>query len=121
MGLMYFLAGTIATTLAMPTVSYAALPTQSPVEATKDPSGIRSEIQVAGLFRVLDVAEDIDDLAKGNIGGIDPIKEVTRDVEDAFDDTRDEIDDFGDDVGDGVRDVNKAIDRAADDVNDWFD
>ncbi len=81
----------------------------------------QSGVLIAGLIRVLDVAEDVDDLAKGNIRGIDPVKNVTRDVEDAFDDTRDTVEDFGDDVGDSVRDVNRAIDRAADDVNDWFD
>ena len=116
----YFLTGAIATVLTISNAAYATRSTQ-PQAANPTQSRFRDGVQVAGLFRILDVAEDIDDLAKGNIRGIDPIKEVTRDVEDALDDTRDSVKDFGDDVGDSVRDFNRAVDRAADDVEDWFD
>jgi hypothetical protein len=95
----------------------ATAATCSATSMPPNPAGI----QVAGLFRVLDIAEDVDDLIDGDIGKIDPIQNVTRDIEDAFDDVGDEIEDFGDDAQDAVRDINRRIDRVSDDVNDWFD
>jgi hypothetical protein len=118
---LWCLAGATVMVVTMPNLAQAALQPQFQPNSAQVSSERTSGVQMAGLFRVLDVAEDVDDLAKGNIGGIDPIKRVTRDVEDAMDDTRDSVQDFGDDVGDSVRDFNHSVDRAADDINDWFD
>jgi hypothetical protein len=121
MKFLWCLTGAAAMVVTMPNLAHAALQVQPQSNSAPSQSTTASQVQVAGLFRVLDVAEDIDDLAKGNIGGIDPIKQFNRDVEDAMDDTRDEIRDFNDDVSDSVRDFNRSVDRAADDINDWFD
>jgi hypothetical protein len=122
---------------------FAALATVStatslglPVLAATMPSSQASSAQpfeVAGLFRVIDIAEDVDDVLDGDIGQVDPIREVTEDVGDALDDVNDTIYDvthiniyepfteIDDTVEDFADDVDDTIRHVSNDVNDWFD
>jgi hypothetical protein len=97
------------------------------------PSQPSEQMTLAGLFRVIDIAEDVEDVVSGDFGQIDPVREVTEDVGNAMDDVNDTIydvthinivepfveiddtvEDFADDVDDTVRSVSN-------DVEDWFD
>lgn len=90
-------------------------------------------VEVAGLFRVIDIAEDVDDLIDGDIGQIDPIRNVTGEVGDALDDVNDTLydvthiniyepfTDIDDRVEDFADDVDDTIRHVSSDVNDWFD
>jgi hypothetical protein len=113
-----------ATGLGLPAVA-ATLP--SPQASTA------RSVEVAGLFRAIDIAEDVDDVLDGDIGQVDPIREVTEDVGDALDDVNDtiydvthiniyepftEIDDTVEDMAD---DVDDTVRHVSNDVNDWFD
>ncbi|NJL50149.1 MAG: hypothetical protein HC929_25625 [Leptolyngbyaceae cyanobacterium SM2_5_2] len=92
-----------------------------------------SSPRLTGLFHVLDVAEDVDDLLDGDIGQIDPIRDVVENVEDGVDDVQDTIydvthiniiepfTDVDDQYEDFVDDVDDSIRHASNDVNDWFD
>lgn len=64
--------GTVSTAIAFP-----AKPGQS--------------IEYAGLFRTLNVIEDVDDALDGNFGQIDPVRNVTENIEDGLDDVNDTI------------------------------
>jgi len=90
-------------------------------------------VELAGLFRAIDIAEDVDDALDGDFGQIDPVREVTEDVGNAMDDVNDtlydvthinivepfvEIDDTVEDFADDVDDTMRQV---SDDVNDWFD
>ncbi len=90
-------------------------------------------VALAGLFHVIDVAEDVDDLLDGDIGQIDAVREVTEDVVDAVDDVNDTIydvthiqiyepfTDIDDTVEDFTDDIDDTIRHVSNDVNDWFD
>lgn len=90
-------------------------------------------VEVAGLFRAIDIAEDVDDILDGDIGQVDPIRNVTEDVGDALDDVNDTIydvthiniyepfTDIDDTVEDFADDVDDTIRHVSNDVNDWFD
>jgi len=89
-------------------------------------------VEVAGLFRAIDIAEDVDDVLDGDIGQVDPIRNVTEDVGDALDDVNDTIYDvthiniyepfteIDDTVEDFADDVDDTIRHVSNDVNDWF-
>jgi hypothetical protein len=90
-------------------------------------------VEVAGLFRVIDIAEDVDDVLDGDFGQVDPIREVTEDVGDALDDVNDTIYDvthiniyepfteIDDTVEDFADEVDDTVRHVSNDVNDWFD
>jgi hypothetical protein len=113
-----------ATGLGLPAVA-ATMP--SPQASSAQP------VEVAGLFRVIDIAEDVDDVLDGDIGQVDPIREVTEDVGDALDDVNDTIYDvthiniyepfteIDDTVEDFADDVDDTVRHVSNDVNDWFD
>ncbi len=111
-----------ATSLGLPALA-TTLPSDQPTQA----------IELAGLFQVIDIAEDVDDLIDGDFGQIDPIREVTEDVGDALDDVNDTIYDvthinivepfveIDDTVEDFADDVDDTLRHVSNDVNDWFD
>ena len=113
-----------ATSLGLPAVAATML---SPQASSAQP------IRVAGLFRAIDIAEDVDDVLDGDIGQVDPIREVTEDVSDALDDVNDTIYDvthiniyepfteIDDTVEDFADDVDDTVRHVSNDVNDWFD
>lgn len=113
-----------ATSLGLPAMA-ATLP--SPQASSAEP------MRMAGLFRVIDIAEDVDDVLDGDIGQVDPIREVTEDVGDALDDVNDTIYDvthiniyepfteIDDTVEDFADDVDDTFRHVSNDVNDWFD
>jgi hypothetical protein len=107
-----------------------------PAMATTIPSPQDSSAQpteVAGLFRIIDIAEDVDDVLDGDFGQVDPIREVTEDIGDAMDDVNDTIydathikiyepfTDIDDQVEDFVDDVDDTIRHVSNDVDDRFD
>jgi hypothetical protein len=89
--------------------------------------------QLAGLWRAIDIAEDVDDVLDGDFGQIDPVREVTEDVGDALDDVNDTLydvthiniyepfTDIDDTVEDFTDDVDDTMRHISNDVNDWFD
>jgi hypothetical protein len=100
--------------------------TISPV-ASLDPS-----VEVAGLFDVIRIAEDVDDLIDGDIGQIGVVRNVTESIEDAVDDVNDTIYDVthinilepftsvDDRVEDFADDVDDTFRHVSNDLNDWF-
>lgn len=101
----------------------------TPSSVTPEPS---QPVEVAGLFDLIDLAEDVDDLIDGDIGQIDAVRNVTEGIENGFDDVNDTIydvthinilepftsvddrvEDFADDVDDSFRHISN-------DLNDWF-
>jgi hypothetical protein len=105
----------------------AVLPALAPLPAQAEP------VLLAGLFRAIDIAEDVDDVLDGDFGQIDPVREVTEDIVDAVDDVNDTIYDvthinlyepftgIDDSVEDFTDDVDDTIRHVSNDVNDWFD
>jgi hypothetical protein len=114
----------IAVSLGLPAVA-VTLP--SPQASSAQP------VEVAGLFQIIDIAEDVDDVLDGDFGQVDPIREVTEDVGDALDDVNDTIYDvthiniyepfteIDDTVEDFADDVDDTVRHVSNDVNDWFD
>jgi hypothetical protein len=104
-----------------------ALPAIAPRPVQAEP------VMLAGLFRAIDIAEDVDDALDGDFGQIDPVREVTESVGDAADDVGDTIYDATHfnlyepftDIDDTVEEFNDDIDdtirHTSNDVNDWFD
>ncbi len=101
---------------------------------TPFPQGSSAQgIEVAGLFRAIDIAEDVDDVLDGDIGQVAPIRNVTEDVGDALDDVNDTIydvthinlyepfTDIDDTVEDFADDVDDTFRHVSNDGNDWFD
>jgi hypothetical protein len=90
-------------------------------------------VEVAGLFRLIDIAEDVDDILDGDIGQVDPIRNVTEQIGDALDDVNDTIYDvthinllepftsIDDTLEDFADDIDDTMRHASNDVNDWFD
>jgi hypothetical protein len=90
-------------------------------------------VEVAGLFRLIDIAEDVDDILDGNLGQVDPIRNATEQIGDALDDVNDTIYDIthiniiepftsiDDTIEDFADDVDDVMRHASNDVNDWFD
>jgi hypothetical protein len=117
---------TVSTTLSLGLPAVATF-MPSPQAASAQP------IPVAGLFRAIDIAEDIDDILDGDIGQVDPIRNVTEDIGDALDDVNDTLydvthinlyepfTDIDDTVEDFVDDVDDTMRHVSNDVNDWFD
>lgn len=90
-------------------------------------------VKLAGLFRAIDIAEDVEDVVSGDFGQIDPVREVTEEVGNAMDDVNDTIYDvthinivepfveIDDTVEDFADDVDDTVRHVSNDVNDWFD
>jgi hypothetical protein len=118
-----------------PLLAVGAVGVSLPAEAIIAPPHGQSTqpVELAGLFQVIDIAEDVDDLLDGDIGQIDPVREVTEDVGDALDDVNDTVYDVthfnvyepftevDDNVEDFADDVDDTLRHASNDVNDWFD
>ena len=97
------------------------------------PSQPSEQVKLAGLFRAIDIAEDVEDVVSGDFGQIDPVREVTEEVGDAMDDVNDTIYDvthinivepfveIDDTVEDFADDVDDTVRHVSNDVNDWFD
>lgn len=121
----------LATLIATGTAAGVALPTAATTLPPSSATPMHDE-QVAGLFQIIDIAEDVDDLLDGDIGQIDPIRKVTERVGDALDDVNDTIydvthiniyepfTDIDDTFEDFVDDVDDTIRHVSNDLNDWF-
>lgn len=120
---------TLATVSAAASLGWPAMAATVP----SPQSASAQSVEVAGLFRVIDIAEDVDDVLDGDIGQVDPIREVTEDIGDALDDVNDTIYDvthiniyepfteIDDTVEDFADDVDDTMRHVSNDVNDWFD
>ena len=107
------------------------LPAQAMTTPAVEPPSAQP-VEVAGLFQLIDLAEDIDDLIDGDIGQIDAVRNVTESIEDAFDDVNDTIYDvthinilepftrIDDRVEDFADDVDDSFRHISNDLNDWF-
>jgi hypothetical protein len=90
--------------------------TASPAAAT-----VSHRRHVAGLFDVIRVIDDIDDISEGRIEDVTIVKRTNRKIENALDDVTDEIEDFDRDARRTGRRVERRVDEVTDDIEDWFD